>query len=412
MASTTRERRLRRNLPLLCGFRALQMTLFPVAVITLFMTAHLGLTLTDVFILQALFSLFTALLEFPGGYVADRIGYRRSMLLACGASMAGWCVYSFAASFEVIVVAELLLATSLALTSGTDTALMYESLVELDEESSFARWLGRSRSLGAVSEGSAALAAGVMFAFDPRLPLYAQTLVWIPNAVIVLLLVEPQRARAAPQRAWAHARELLHFAASRSPRLRATIVTQVALGLSTFAPVWIIAVYAERAGLAVVWIGPLWAVANYAVALGNITSDRWERSRGLHATLLGSVLLVALGYAGLGLTHAVFGFVFYYAICMGRGLASPVLNHAQQRLIPSSDRAALLSINSLLFRASFAILGPVFGIAFDTWGEHAVLGAMGTLFLAASLASLSWLRTQPQPDGPPRIERAPTTAGE
>lgn len=394
MSTDLRRARLRRNLPLLCVFRAIQMSLFPVAIITLYLTDHLGLSMTDVFVLQALFSLFTAVLEFPGGYVADRIGYRQSMLIACGLSIVGWSIYTVADDFALIVVAELFLAGSLAFTSGTDSAIMYESLVELNDEPAFTRWLGRSRSLGAFAEGTAALGVGVMFAYDPLLPLQLQTLVWAANCGIALMLVEPHRTRTEPKQMWSHARGLLRYAAIEAPALRATIVTFVTLGIATFVPVWMIVIYAERSGLAVEWIGPMWAVANYTVASGNLLSDRAERRLGLHATLGCCAVLVACGYAGLSFVHASFAFAFYYAICLGRGLASPALNHAQQRLIPSSDRAALLSINSLAFRASFALLGPLVGLSVDMWGDRMVLAGLGSVFFPASICAILWLRAQ------------------
>ena len=387
-----RERGLRRNLWLLCAFRALQMALFPVAVITLYLTEHLGLAMSDVFVLQALFGVFMGVLEFPCGYVSDRIGYRRSLVIAAIAAMAGWLVYSQAEQLAVIVCAEFLLAISLAFTSGTDSAIMYETLGELGEEGQFTTWLGRCRSLGAFSEGTAALCAGLVYAVDPRLPLFLEASIWLLGALVALGLVEPHRSRAAPQNPLAHARSLLHFAAVGSPALRTCIATFLVLGLSTFVPVWIIAVYAEQSGVPVAWIGPMWAVANYVVALGNLVSGRLERRVGLPTTLTVVVCAIALGYTGLSLTQAIFGFGFYSAICLGRGVASPALNHAQQRVIPSSDRAALLSINSLIFRAGFVVVGPLVGLGIDRYGNHAVLAVLGAVFLPMSLLVLRRLR--------------------
>ncbi|MCZ6569687.1 MAG: MFS transporter [Deltaproteobacteria bacterium] len=155
---------MQRNLQLLCGFRAFQMTMFPIAIVPLYWRGELGFSMSEIFLLQALFGLFAACLEFPLGYVADRIGYRLAMLLATACSGTGWILLGVADGFWVVLLAELALAFSLSLTSGTDAALMYESLVELDREPEFARWFGRSRSIGAAAEGTAALAAGFLFA--------------------------------------------------------------------------------------------------------------------------------------------------------------------------------------------------------------------------------------------------------
>jgi len=67
-----------RNPALLCVHHALMMSLFPMPVLTLFQQDHLGLSMVEIMIVQALFGLSLALFEFPSGYLADRIGYRLS----------------------------------------------------------------------------------------------------------------------------------------------------------------------------------------------------------------------------------------------------------------------------------------------------------------------------------------------
>ena len=187
--STPNGRLLARNLRLLAAFRVMQMAMFPIAIVPLYWRDELGFTVAEIFLVHALFGLFTACLEFPGGYLADRIGYRTAMGVASLCSLAGWLVLGGASAFGMVLVGEFLLACSLSLTSGTDAALMYESLAGLGRESEFARWFGRNRSLGAASEGTAALAAGLLFSLWPPLPFFVQALLWVVNAMIVFALV-------------------------------------------------------------------------------------------------------------------------------------------------------------------------------------------------------------------------------
>ena len=48
-------------------------------------------------------------------------------------------------------------------------------------------------------------------------------------------------------------------------------------------------------------------------------------------------------------------------------------------------------INSVMFRAAFAIVGPAVGFGIDGLGEHMVLAIAGALFLPASLGALRWV---------------------
>jgi MFS family permease len=368
----------------------LQMSLFAVSISPLYWRDALGFSMADIFAVQAVFGLFTAVLELPGGYVADRIGYRVSLLAATAFSIVGWIAMATAHGFMGVVFADFLLAIALSLTSGTDAAIMYESLLEQGREAEFGRWFGRSRSLGAATEGTAALSAGFLFSIAPALPFYVQAGAWIVNACLAWLLVEPARPHGAPQKTFARVRGLAHFAAVASPPLRASMIAALALSFSTFVPVWMFAIYAEEGGVPAAWIGAVWAAANYSVALGMWWSDRAGESLGPHRALVLCVALIAFGYVGMGLTEALYGFAFYYAICLARGLNGPILSHIQQRLIPSSDRATLLSINSMLFRGTFVVLGPLLGIAIDRVGQSDVLLACAGTCAPLALVAILW----------------------
>lgn len=376
------------------------------AILTLFQQDHLGLSMVEIMIVQALFGLSLAVFEFPSGYLADRIGYRMSLILASALSIGGWGLYSLAQGFASVALAEIALGVSLSLVSGTNSAMLYESLANRGREGDFGRWFGRARFFGQLAEGSSALFAGILFAYWIRLPFVLMVGVWIVNLSIAFLLVEPRFSRHTVDRPIEHVRSLIAFVMRDAPRLRALFAVGVVFGLATFVPVWLIALYARDSGVPVSWLGPIWAAANYVVAFGSIISDRMNRVFGLHALLLISAGLIGFGYFGLGINHLWWGFVFYFAFCMSRGLFSPVLAHAEQSEIPSGDRASLVSLRSLLFRSAFVIVGPAVGLGIDRHGQHGILLALGGAFVILGAASLFALKRAPaarHPDGPAPI---------
>ncbi len=365
------------------------MSLFPMAILTVFQRDHLGLSVAQVMIVQAAFAASLAILEFPSGYLADRIGYRPTMILASATSVVGWSVYSLATGFATVVVGELLLGASISLVSGTSSAMLYESLDERGRAGDFARWFGRSRFFGQVAEGSAALVAGLLFVHAERLPFQLMIVVWVLNLGVSLALVEPRYVRHRPDRALAHVIALVRYV-GRHAYLRAVFAIAIAVGVGTFVPVWLVQLYATDAGVPLSWLGPIWAVANYVVALGSAASDRAGRTVGMNLVLLLCCGLLALGYFGMGLTTAWWGFVFYFAFNLARGLSAPLIAHAEQEAIPSGDRASLVSMRSLLFRAAFIAVGPAAGAAIDRVGQHAVLLGLGVVLVTTAL--LAWGR--------------------
>ena len=119
---------MRANILKLNIFAALKMMLFPMAIITVFWKDQIGLSLAEILLVNVFFSTANLVMEYPSGYVSDRLGYRRSLLIACGLALVGWCAYLFAENFWHVVGAELLLGVSHAFISGSDNALLYETL--------------------------------------------------------------------------------------------------------------------------------------------------------------------------------------------------------------------------------------------------------------------------------------------
>jgi predicted MFS family arabinose efflux permease len=387
-------RSLSKNAALLCAFNALQMSLFPVSIMTLFWKQRIGMSMGQIFWVQAFFGLTMAVFEFPSGYIADRIGYRRTLIAASALGIVGWSCYALADSLPAVILAEAVLGISISLVSGCDAALLYESLRASGREGEFGAWMGRTRFWGQTSEGSSALLAGLLYVAAPALPFVAQAGVAVLSLGLSLLLVEPERHL---QRAGSHLRQiqqLVRHALVDNRPLTAVLILTTALGMSSFVPVWLVPLYATGAGVPEAWVGPIWAVANYVVAFASLASTPIAARYGLSNMLTGCVALVALGYAGLSLSHGTFGFAWYFCLTFMRGLFGPALMHLENRLIPSSDRAGFLSFRSLVFRLVFLALGPAVGSGVDAFGMHPVLMVLGLGLSAVGLGALLWFRKQ------------------
>lgn len=381
---------LARNPARVCVFHGLHMSLFPMAILVLFQREELGFDMADIFVIQAIFSGAAALFEFPGGYLADQVGYRKSLMVGATLSAGGWLSYVFADDFWSVAVAEVWLAAGLALISGADAALMYESLLSTDAEQTYTTWFSRYRSTGQASEGTAALAGAWVFTLWPRGPFALTVLCWLANLAVAAGLREPPRSRGSAQPALQRALSVLRYAAFDQPHLRSVIALFLALNIPSYVMVWILPLYLVDMGVNPVWLGPVWAVSSYVVAGGSLLSPRLGARFGVMPTLAGCVLLVAVGYLGLGLAQGVAGLGCYLALCLLRGVQGALLQHQEQRLIASSDRASLLSVKTLLFRLAFTLLAPFIGAALDRYGQQPVLIVLALpMTLAAAAAWLS-----------------------
>lgn len=360
---------LHRNIHKLYAFSFLQKTLFPMAIITLFWKDQIGLSLAQILLLQSIFSLATVLLEYPSGYVSDRLGYRFALNIASFLGIAGWGMYTVADSFAEVLFAEILLGISLSFISGSDSALLYETLKTEGKEHLYARFEGRMNGFAQGGEALGAIFAGVLYATAPLLPFFLQVGVWIAALAITRLMVETPRDCAISARS--HLAEALHttrYAFLDNRHLRNTILFNSILGIASFFPVWLIQPYMQQSGVPVAWFGPAWTGANLTVALCAMASHRVQSRLGDRAMVILFLILIAVGYFGLGVIGGVWGFLFYYLLTSMRGLRGPMmLNHTQTES-PSAKRAGILSLQSLSFRLFFACTGPFVGKLADRVG--------------------------------------------
>ena len=384
------KKKLRSNIKKLYLFSFLKMSLFPMAIITLFWKDQIGLSLTQILLLQGIFSVAMVIMEYPSGYLSDRIGYRTALNLASLLGIIGWGLYAFADSFSQVLVAEIILGISLSFISGTDSALLYESLKADGTEQSYARQEGWMNGLGQIGEACGAIFAGLLYAAAPLLPFLIQVVIWVLALLLTRTLVEPQRKLSLPISHLAEAWQSTRYALLENRRLRNTILLNLVLGMASFYPIWLIQPYMQDGGVPLMWFGPIWAVANLSVALFALASYRSHLKLGDGRMVALFILLIVAGYLGLGLSGGLWGFLFYYLLTSMRGLRGPMLLNHAQREIPSANRAGILSLQSLVFRLSFVCTGPLVGKLADSVGVQQTFLLLCFAF-ALVLPPLAWL---------------------
>jgi MFS family permease len=368
----------------------LHFTLFSIPTITLFWKDQIGMSIADIMVLQAVFGASIVLLEFPSGYVADRVGYRASLLAGASLWLLGCLAYTRGASFRAIAVAEIVLGAGSAFMSGADRALLWVSLEAEDRSREYPRWEGRVRAAAQTCEAASAGLGGWLYTLHPRLPLWLQVPAALLAVATVTALEDVPRpvsrdGRSHLRRAW----HVLRFSLWRHRRLPAALALAVTLGLSSFVMVWLIQPYMQARGVPVAWFGPVWAGAHLWLAGVSLASARVREALGVRGALVACWLLIPLGYGGLALSTAWWGAGFYACFMTLRGLQGPILAGVMQADAPAEDRAAVLSLAALLFRLAFVVAGPALGALVDRAGMQAALIVAGIAFSAVSLGALA-----------------------
>ena len=301
---------LQSNVKKLYAFSFLKMSLFPMAIITLFWKDQIGLCLTEILLLQGIFSISMVVMEYPSGYLSDRIGYRAALTFASVMGIIGWGIYTVADSFAQVLIAEVILGFSISFISGSDSALLYESLKSNNEVIHYTRHEGRKSSIGQFGEACGALFAGILYDTAPLLPFIIQVLVWVLALILTRSMVEPQQKRQMPDSHLIEAWKSARYALKENKRLRYTILLTLALGLTSYYPIWLIQPYMQDCGVPLAWFGPIWAGANLSVALFALISHRSHLRLGDRSMILLFIVVVLAGYLGLRVEQQSLGVSF------------------------------------------------------------------------------------------------------
>ena len=182
-----------RNIPLYYLFQFVRGFHFWLPIWFLFLQSQHGLSYVQIGMMEVLFGIATILAEVPTGAIADRFG-RRVALGVGTLGFAGATVLFATLNFPSLIVGHLFMAITRTLMSGSDEALLFDSLRQLKRTDEYERHAGRASAVSTASLLAATILAGPLVSV-----LDFQTVIVISAVgmglagLIALLLREPPR---------------------------------------------------------------------------------------------------------------------------------------------------------------------------------------------------------------------------
>lgn len=344
-----------------------------------------GLSMKDIMLLQAVYSVMIVVLEIPSGYLADVWGRKRTILLGAVMGTAGFTVYGFSFGFTGFLVAEIILGIGQSCISGADSALLYDSLMERGQQKRYSKYEGRITSIGNLAESAAALLSMLLVTLSLRAPYHAQIFISAIAIPAALTLREPVRHSKLIKQDFAEILAIARFALFGSRILRRNILFSAFTGCATLTMAWFAQKYFEFNGIDKVWFGLLWASLNITVALSSFFAYRIEELLGTKWSVLLITITLPLGYLLLSFSGLVSGLIVLFLFYLVRGFATPVLKDYINRVTGSEVRATVLSVRNFVIRIIFAGAGPLLGWANDIYDLPTALLLGGVIFLLLNI---------------------------
>lgn len=368
---------LQRNIRIIHALAFFHMFMLIVPVIVPFFESK-GLSLSEIFYLQAVYAGFIVVLEAPSGMLADRFGRRTVLLIGSIAHGLGYGWLVFADSFVQLLIFECLLGVAASMMSGADLALLYDTEKALsDSEDAHTGSIAHLSSTKAFAEGAGALAGGALAVSSFDLMVATQAGVAWVCLVLALLLHEPPYREAPGTRPLRGFRAIYAHLMLGDKVLRQTFVAIPLYNLCTFHVAWLVQPYWEAQGLSLVMFGALWFAQSLTVGVASQCGHYLERSRGPVFALALIGLLPVLGHFGMAWLQGWAGILVGFILFFCRGLSQVIMVNALNRRVPGNVRATVNSLTSLNFRFGFMLTGPLLGRVAETQGLPVAFGALG-----------------------------------
>lgn len=360
-------------------------------IVALYYSAN-GLAASDIYLLQAIYSLSVAVLEIPSGYMADIIGRKKSLIAGSILGALGYFVYSISSDFTGFLIAEMVLGLGGSFISGSDSAMLYDSLAGMRKQQKYLQLEGRITSLGNFAETIAAVGGGLIAAALSYRSVYVfQTVVAFMAVPAAFYLIEPARKKVTSTPGIRHILIVCRESLLVNYKLSSTLLLSSLIGTSTLCMAWTAQVYFVHMGLTEKAITPLWVGLNLTVAIVAAVASTVIAKIGRKAAIFFIVICIPSSYILLGtlsLIPAITVLFLFYAI---RGYATPLLKDLANIHCDSATRATVLSIRNMIIRIGFAMLGPFIGSLSANFSLRHALVTSGVIMLLLSTGAACYL---------------------
>lgn len=360
----TTDSALNKNVRLFPYYKAAASVAPHLAVFFLFFNERVSLA--DAVLLGSAYYFAVFVVEVPSGYVSDRYGRRLTLLLASAIGVLACILFLIGNSFFVLCIAQALLASAMAFQSGSDSALLYDSLKNLGREDEYTEHETISHKWSMTALAVSCLVGGALGMIDLRLAYLVTLIAGLVSIALCMKFEEPRtEGESVSDSFFTQIKITLRFF---SHPLLAWILCFFIAGFALeHIPFEFYQPYLKLLGQSDLtsWLsssstplisGIIISISMFGGAFGAAICQKLIKRVGLKTLLLASILIQLIIVAGLSLVlHPMMLMLVMFrnfSMSMARG---PMLGAIAPH-VSSAQRATFLSFLSLCGRASFGVI--------------------------------------------------------
>ena len=338
-----------------------------------------GLSLLQIGLLESIFHGTSLLCEIPSGMLADRFSYKTNLYLARLSSIGSSILILFGqGNFWIYAIAMMVNAWSYNFDSGTSTAFLFDSAVEAGQKD---RYLQISSFLSGVAEVTRTLGtvvAGFFIHGALAWTYYIAIGLSLLSILLIFLMKEPESK--SDERNHLTLKRILEVVKQEWQEKPVLFYWMLIYQLVGTIMCMFYFYYQQKISDLASWqVSLIMLIGSgfnlLAVYLASQIGKKWNSNQ---------VFPILVALTGLALLLVAFKTPFAYlsVYLLTNALYAvyqPIYYNELQAYLPSSVRATMLSINSMMFSLSMIVIFPLTGWLIDTCGFVAVFLVLGLI---------------------------------
>jgi MFS family permease len=345
-----------------------------------------GLPLWQIGILEGVFHMVSFLSEIPTGAIADILGRKRAMIISRVCSTAASGLMLFSNNLWMLALSFALSAWGYNFLSGSEEALVYDSLKQAGKKDKFLKVSGRLEMILNISQSTSLLLGGFLAEVSFLYCYLVASIISIISLIPCLFLTEPIRSS---EKSSKKVGFLVQIVTAFKYMRNEKRVIEILLSYSIIFTFYTISYfygqqYFSQLGFSKDKIGMIMFFVGIMDCIGAVNSEKIARKYGEYAKEI-SIMLIAIGTLCVVTGNTLIGVICFGVMGFAVTMLYPIQSEALNRIIPSEQRATIISANSMIFSMYMLVLFPIAGIIGDTYNLKVVFIGLSLVELALGL---------------------------
>lgn len=322
--------------------------------------SYKGMSLTQIGLIESIFHITGFISEIPTGAMADLIGRKRLIVLGRVTALISAVVMLYSNSFWGFALGFVLSAWGHNMNSGSEEALLYDSLKELKREEEYLKINGKLNLVVEIAQGLAVFIGGVLAEKSFSLSYIVAILAGICALGISMKFKETSLIEKQERVTLViHFKQCINTLRENKRLIKILIFFPAIFTFTT-----IIYFYGQQyfsdIGFSKSIIASIFLGQSMFSALGGLFCEKIEKKL-KNKTSIGISFLIGIAIILFGMTKGIISIIVFWILGFLTSILQPISSNKINNLVESKQRATIISIDSMFFSFMMILFFPISG---------------------------------------------------